>query len=156
MLLSTKYSGPLNNTGLNCLHSIIRGFFQIIHTMAPHGPWVVESVDAEHRIQRTYCKVTLRISTARKWAPQPLSCSSVNYSVSSECKFRQVHLAAAAAKSLHSCPTLCDPIDSSPPGSPVPGILQARTLEWARCILLSSNHWPKQLSTGQLISSTSH
>ena len=34
------------------------------------------------------------------------------------------------AKSLRSCPTLCDPIDSSPPGSPVPGILQARTLEW--------------------------
>ena len=38
--------------------------------------------------------------------------------------------AAAAAKSLQSCPTLCDPIDCSPPGSPVPGILQARTLEW--------------------------
>ena len=38
--------------------------------------------------------------------------------------------AAAAAKSLQSCPTLCDPIDSSPAGSPVPGILQARTLEW--------------------------
>ena len=37
---------------------------------------------------------------------------------------------AAAAKSLQSCPTLCDPIDGSPPGSPVPGILQARTLEW--------------------------
>ena len=38
--------------------------------------------------------------------------------------------AAAAAKSLQSCPTLCDPIDGSPPGSPVPGILQKRTLEW--------------------------
>ena len=38
--------------------------------------------------------------------------------------------AATAAKALQSCPTLCDPIDSSPPGSPVPGILQARTLEW--------------------------
>ena len=37
---------------------------------------------------------------------------------------------AAAAKSLQSCPTLCDPIDGSSPGSPVPGILQARTLEW--------------------------
>ena len=37
---------------------------------------------------------------------------------------------AAAAKSLQSCPTLCDHIDGSPPGSPVPGILQARTLEW--------------------------
>ena len=38
--------------------------------------------------------------------------------------------AAAAAKSLQSCPTLCDPTDGSPPGFPVPGILQARTLEW--------------------------
>ena len=38
--------------------------------------------------------------------------------------------AAAAAKSIQSCPTLCDSIDDSPPGSPVPGILQAKTLEW--------------------------
>ena len=38
--------------------------------------------------------------------------------------------AAAAAKSLQSCPILCDPIDGSPPGSPIPGILQARTQEW--------------------------
>ena len=39
-------------------------------------------------------------------------------------------LSAAAAKSLQSCPTLCDPTDGSPPGFPVPGILQAKTLEW--------------------------
>ena len=42
----------------------------------------------------------------------------------------QVPAAAAAAKSLQSCPTLCDPIDGIPPGSPIPGILQAKTLEW--------------------------
>ena len=41
-----------------------------------------------------------------------------------------VQYAAAAAKSLQSCPTLCDPIDGSPQGSPIPRILQARTLEW--------------------------
>ena len=46
---------------------------------------------------------------------------------------------AAAAKSLQSCPTLCDPIDGSPPGSPVPGILPARTLEWAA--ISFSNTW---------------
>ena len=40
-----------------------------------------------------------------------------------------MYATAAAAKSLQSCPTLCDPIDGSPPGSPLPGILQARTLE---------------------------
>ena len=44
--------------------------------------------------------------------------------------FRIGSAAAAAAKSLQSCPTLCDPRDDSPPGVPVPGILQARTLEW--------------------------
>ena len=47
--------------------------------------------------------------------------------------------AAAAAKSLQLCPTLCDPIDGSPLGSPVPGILQARTLEWVA--LSFSNAW---------------
>ena len=47
-----------------------------------------------------------------------------------EIKFPTSVAAAAAAKSLQSCLTLCDPIDGSPPGSLVPGILQARTLEW--------------------------
>ena len=47
--------------------------------------------------------------------------------------------AAAAAKPLQSSPTLCDPIDGSPPGSPVPGILQARTLEWVAVSF--SNAW---------------
>ena len=47
--------------------------------------------------------------------------------------------AAAAAKSLQSCPTLCDPVDSSLPGFPVPGILQARTLEWVA--ISFSNVW---------------
>ena len=46
--------------------------------------------------------------------------------------------AAAAAKLLQSCLTLCDPIDGSPPGSPVPGILQARTLEW---VAISFSKW---------------
>ena len=44
-------------------------------------------------------------------------------------------VAAAVAKSLQSCPTLCDPIDGSPPGSPVPGILQARVMEWVGRVL---------------------
>ena len=48
-------------------------------------------------------------------------------------------ISAAAAQSLHSCPTLCDPIDSSPPDSPVPGILQERTLEWV--VIFFSNAW---------------
>ena len=50
-----------------------------------------------------------------------------------------LNLSAATAKSLQSCPTLCDPIDGSPPGSPIPGILQARTLEWVA--ISFSNAW---------------
>jgi len=62
--------------------------------------------------------------------------------------------AAAAAKSLQSCPTLCDPIDSSPPGSAVPGILQARTLEWVAISFSIVWNWKvkvKSLSRVQLI-----
>ena len=55
------------------------------------------------------------------------------------CYDQYIHTAATAAKSHQSCPTLCDPIDGSPPGSPVPGILQARTLEWVA--ISFSNAW---------------
>ena len=61
---------------------------------------------------------------------------------------------AAAAKSLQSCPTLCDPIDSSPPGSPVPGILQARTLEWVAISFSNAGKWKvkvKSLSRVRLL-----
>ena len=60
------------------------------------------------------------------------------------------HHAAAAAKSLQSCPTLCDPIDGSPPGSAVPGILQARTPE---CVAISfSNAWKWKVKVKSLSS----
>ena len=62
--------------------------------------------------------------------------------------------AAAAAKSLQSCPTLCDPIDGRPPGSPVPGILQARTLEWVAISFSNAWKWKvkvKLLSCVQLL-----
>ena len=62
--------------------------------------------------------------------------------------------AAAAAKSLQSCPTLCDPRDGSPPGFPVPGILQARTLEWVAISFSNAWKWKvkvKSLSHVQLL-----
>ena len=62
--------------------------------------------------------------------------------------------AAAAAKSLQSCLTLCDPIDSSPPGSPVPGILQARILEWVSISFSNAWKWKvkvKSLSRARLL-----
>ena len=64
----------------------------------------------------------------------------------------QKHL--AAAKSLQSCPTLCDPIDSSLPGSPVPGILEARTLEWVTISFSNAWKWKlkvKLLSSAKLL-----
>ena len=54
---------------------------------------------------------------------------------------------AAAAKSLQLCPTLCNPIDSSPPGSPVPGILQARTLEWVAISFSNAWKWKVQVKS---------
>ena len=65
----------------------------------------------------------------RKFSPTP--------GLAHDC--RSICTSAAAAKSLQSCPTLCDPIDGSPPGSPIPGILQARTLEWVA--ISFSNAW---------------
>ena len=57
------------------------------------------------------------------------------------------HRAAAAAKLLQSCPTLCDPIDGSPPGSTVPGILQARTLEWVAIFFSSAWRWKEKVKS---------
>ena len=59
-----------------------------------------------------------------------------------------MNAAATAAKSLQSCPTLCDPINSSPPGSPIPGILQARTLEWVA--ISFSNAWKRKVKVKSL------
>ena len=56
-------------------------------------------------------------------------------------------LAAAAAKSLQSCPTLCDPIDGSPPGFTIPGILQAKTLEWVANLGLTKCKYKEGLKT---------
>ena len=53
----------------------------------------------------------------------------------------------AAAKSLQSCPTLCDPIDGSPPGSPIPEILQARTLEWVAISFSNSSKWKNKVKS---------
>ena len=58
--------------------------------------------------------------------------------------------AAAAAKLLQSCPTLCDPRDSSPPGSPVPRILQARTLEWVAISFSNAWKWKVKVKFFQL------
>ena len=70
--------------------------------------------------------------------------SALSQSTGFECPTSCIKLAAAAAaaaKSLQSCPTLCDPTDGSPPGSPVPGILQARTLDWVAISFSNAWNW---------------
>ena len=71
------------------------------------------------------------------WSPSVLSNSSRPFT-------------AAAAKSLQSCPTLCDPIDGSPPGSPVPGILQARTLEGVAISFSNASKWKVKVKVKSL------
>ena len=75
-----------------------------------------------------------KIPWRRKWQPNPVV--FLENPMDREAWQATVHrvTAAVAAKTLQSCPTLRDPIDGSPPGSPVPGILQARTLEWVAIV----------------------
>ena len=80
------------------------------------------------KVQLVYWKRTLKLSK-HQW----------NFTKGIHLYSDNQDTAAAAAKSLQSCPTLCDPIDSSPPGSPVPGILQARIMEWVA--ISFSNAW---------------
>ena len=79
----------------------------------------------------------LRKSTKSKWKQDKES----NWWIRLEKIWKDKTAAAAAAKSLQSCLTLCDPLDGSPPGSPVPGILQARTLEWVAISFSSTWKW---------------
>ena len=88
--------------------------------------------------------------------PGLLSCRQILYSLSHQGSPYVINAAVASAESLQSCLTLCDPIDSSPPGSPVPGILQARTLEWVAISFSSVWKWKvkvKSLSRVRLFSS---
>ena len=92
------------------------------------------------------------------WSPSQLGTVIMSLdSISSSVRWLTslVVAAAAAAKSLQSCPTLCDPIDGSPSGSPIPGILQARTLEWVAISFSNAWKWKvevKSLSCIQLLS----
>ena len=80
--------------------------------------WVAISFSRDDGV--TYCHITSLEKGDRETLLVPLFLALWNFAAA----------AAAAAKSLQLCPTLCNPIDGSPPGSPIPGILQARTLEW--------------------------
>ena len=80
--------------------------------------------------------------------PQSSACLVFRWPLTSSVSHCLYAAAAAAAMRLQSCPTLCDPRDSSPPGSPVPGILQARTLEWVA--MSFSNAWKRKVKVKSL------
>ena len=103
------------------------------------------NASAENRrkiVERDYTRNEDDMSTEFVWLASQI-CFLVNYFWNMGVFQSNVLLAAAAAaaKSLQSCPTLCDPIDGSPPGSPVPGILQARTLEWVAISFSNEGRW---------------
>jgi len=92
----------------------------VSNSLRPHGPQGLDLVDRVH--EELWREVQDIVQEAViKTIPKKKKCKKAKW---------LSEAAAAAAKSLQSCLTLCDPIDGSPPGSPIPGILQARTLEW--------------------------
>ena len=97
------------------------------------------------RLESVYNKLHLRLTTV--WWGSPLPGR-----VKTNCN--TVEAAAAPAKSLQSCLTLCDPIDGRPPGFPVPGILQARTLEWVA--ISFSNAWKGKVKVKSSVLSDSY
>ena len=90
----------------------------------------IENVDIKFLKWKTVKLVNIQRAIVNQISTKPTCISMDKYAA-----------AAAAAKSLQSCLTLCDPIDGSPPGSPVPGILQARILEWVAISFSSAWRW---------------
>ena len=132
---------PLQRIHTDCVHVCVHTHVQLFDPMdcSPPGSSVHGIFQA-----RLLEQVAISCSRGSSW---PRDGSNLHFL--SSCIGRQILYlfaiwealiqTAAAAKSLQSCPTLCDPIDGSPPGSPVPGMLQARTLEWVA--ISFSNAW---------------
>ena len=123
---------PGKNTGVGG-HALLQGIFPIqgSNPGLPHCRWILYHLSHQES-PRTLEWVTYPFSrgTFRPRNHIGVSCIADGFFTIQAIREALSFTAAAAAKSLQSCPTLCDPIDDSPPGSPVPGILQARTLEW--------------------------
>ena len=122
-------------------------FFFLIFTNAVSKSILNTNLRKENQFEAT---LSFTVSSQHRWDIHEL-CISENFTeafsyfvaiFSCNMSLHSSKKTATAAKSLQSCPTLCDPIDGSPPGSPVPGILQARTLEWVA--ISFSNAWKWQ------------
>ena len=100
------------------------------------------SQDIQIRSVESLSAKSLMVARCFRWSP--MSMILITWALDKKCLRVLPLIPAATAKSLQSCPTLWDPIDGSPPGSPVPGILQARTLEWV-AISFSNPSYPYSL-----------
>ena len=138
----------------NILHTYVYMYDSFITTPVPSSRWFPRWLSSKEPAYRAGHMSWIpgelnpwvgKTPWRRKWLPTSLLLpekshvqrSLVGYSPWSQKRVRYILATAAAAKLLQSCPTLCDPIDGSPPGPAVPGILQARTLEW---VAISSSH----------------
>ena len=107
--------------------------------------WSLPLFKLERKTKHNTYKVSFShpVSTINKFKMWKIACSYSTQFIlcnhPNQGRHAAAAAAAAAAKSPQSCPTLCDPTDGSPPGSPIPGILQARTLEWVA--ISFSNAW---------------
>ena len=88
---------------------------------------LLEFIQSEHGILKQKCKIVISMATTINSQIRAFQKNKANRNA---CYAMLCYAMLCYAKSLQSCPTLCDPIDSNPPGSPIPGILQASTLEW--------------------------
>ena len=140
--LCSPWDSPGQNTGVGSL-SLLQGIFptQGSNPGLPHCRWILYQLRHEGSpriLEWVAYSFSSGSSEPRNWTK--VSCIAGRFFTNWAIKEAPKDLpAAAAAKSLQSCPTLCDTIDGSPPGSPVPGILQARTLEWVKCQVVNGN-----------------
>ena len=109
--------------------------------------WPPRTAACQTSLSFTVSWKLLQLMTIKSWCYLTISSSAALFFFCFQ-SFPASLLSAAAAKSLQSCLTLCDPIDGSPPGSPVPGILQARTLEWVA--IPFSNAWKLKVQVKSL------
>ena len=121
------------NTGVGC-HALLQGIFptQGSNPGLPHYRRILYHLSDEGspRILEWVAYPFSRGSSQHRDQTQAPTLQADSLPAELPGKPMESHAAAAAAKSLQLCPTLCDPIDGSPPGSPIPGILQGRSLEW--------------------------
>ena len=139
---SAHGDSPGKNTRVGC-HALLQGIFPIQGSKPglPHCRQIFYHLNHQGS-PRILEGVAYPFSRGSSWPRNWTSISCIAGRLFTSWATREAQCpaaAAAAAKSLQSCPTLCDPRDGSPPGSPIPGILQARTLEW-RAISFS-NAW---------------